>query len=190
MAACAVDQYYSTLPSEDVPKLGTVGETNRSKRLVRQLPQKDLSLSACKFVESEHTTSYQDFVTGRNQVALDIGMAKPAPPNSECVHCTKPIDGHQPVVTLRDWESPFGILRVSRYTKKYKLVLRCLAMRGSEPNSTDRDNEYARCTTCDDLLVDLAYCVYEDNIYCERHYAEKMKPRCAGCDEEFFKISR
>lgn len=40
-----------------------------------------------------------------------------------------------------------------------------------------------KCTTCDDLLVDLVYCVYEEEIYCERHYAEKMRPRCAGCDE-------
>lgn len=40
-----------------------------------------------------------------------------------------------------------------------------------------------RCTTCKDLLVDLAYCVYEDNIYCERHYSEQLKPRCASCDE-------
>lgn len=39
------------------------------------------------------------------------------------------------------------------------------------------------CTTCDELLVDLTYCVYEDKIYCERHYAEILKPRCSSCDE-------
>lgn len=39
------------------------------------------------------------------------------------------------------------------------------------------------CTTCHELLVDLTYCVFEDRIYCERHYAELMKPRCSGCDE-------
>jgi len=39
------------------------------------------------------------------------------------------------------------------------------------------------CSTCNLLLVDLTYCVHDDKVYCERHYAEMLKPRCAGCDE-------
>lgn len=39
------------------------------------------------------------------------------------------------------------------------------------------------CSTCDELLVDLTYCVHDDKIYCERHYAELLKPRCNSCDE-------
>ena len=39
------------------------------------------------------------------------------------------------------------------------------------------------CGTCNELLVDLVYCVWEDGIHCGRHYAEKLKPRCAACDE-------
>jgi hypothetical protein len=39
------------------------------------------------------------------------------------------------------------------------------------------------CCVCKELLVDLAYCSYEDNVYCERHYAEQLKPRCAACEE-------
>lgn len=39
------------------------------------------------------------------------------------------------------------------------------------------------CTVCQELLVDLTYCVYEGKIYCERHYAENLKPRCHSCDE-------
>ncbi|XP_023309799.1 prickle-like protein 2 [Anoplophora glabripennis] len=148
-----VDQYYSTLPSEEVPKLGSKGEMLRSQRIVRQLPKQDLSLSACKFVEPEYASSYQDFISGRNQVALDVGIAKATPPNSMCADCSKPIHGTQISVAA--------------------------------PRLGDAVWHPAcfKCKTCDDLLVDLAYCVYEDSIYCERHYAEKMKPRCAGCDE-------
>lgn len=40
-----------------------------------------------------------------------------------------------------------------------------------------------RCADCKELLVDLAYCVHEDMIFCERHYAEQLKPRCSACDE-------
>lgn len=39
------------------------------------------------------------------------------------------------------------------------------------------------CTECNQLLVDLTYCVHDDKLYCERHYAEQLKPRCAACDE-------
>ena len=39
------------------------------------------------------------------------------------------------------------------------------------------------CTCCKQLLVDLTYCVHDDLLYCERHYAEQLKPRCAACDE-------
>ena len=36
------------------------------------------------------------------------------------------------------------------------------------------------------LQVDLTYCVFDDKIYCERHYAENLKPRCGACDELIF----
>lgn len=39
------------------------------------------------------------------------------------------------------------------------------------------------CDTCHELLVDLTYCVKDGKIFCERHYAEQIKPRCAACDE-------
>jgi hypothetical protein len=39
------------------------------------------------------------------------------------------------------------------------------------------------CFTCQELLVDLCYCFKDGNIYCERHYAETVRPRCAACDE-------
>lgn len=47
------------MPSEEVPKLGSKGESIRSQRIVRQLPKQDLALSACKFVEPEFASSYQ-----------------------------------------------------------------------------------------------------------------------------------
>jgi len=39
------------------------------------------------------------------------------------------------------------------------------------------------CAKCQELLVDLCYCVKDGAIYCERHYAELLRPRCAACDE-------
>lgn len=45
-----------------------------------------------------------------------------------------------------------------------------------------------RCADCKELLVDLAYCVHDDMLFCERHYAEQLKPRCAACDEVSIRI--
>ena len=39
------------------------------------------------------------------------------------------------------------------------------------------------CMTCEELLVDLIYFYYEGQLYCGRHHAELLKPRCAACDE-------
>ena len=39
------------------------------------------------------------------------------------------------------------------------------------------------CCTCDELLVNLIYGVGGDEIFCARHHAEQIKPRCNGCDE-------
>lgn len=40
-----------------------------------------------------------------------------------------------------------------------------------------------KCTVCDELLVDLVYCIKNNQIYCVRHYGETMRPRCFSCDE-------
>ena len=39
------------------------------------------------------------------------------------------------------------------------------------------------CSQCQELLVGLCYCYRDGSIYCERHYAELVRPRCAACDE-------
>lgn len=40
-----------------------------------------------------------------------------------------------------------------------------------------------KCKSCNEAIADYIYFWHEDNIYCGRHFAEKFRPRCAGCDE-------
>ncbi|KAG9353285.1 hypothetical protein JZ751_017861 [Albula glossodonta] len=40
------------------------------------------------------------------------------------------------------------------------------------------------CSMCDELLVDLIYFYQDGKIYCGRHHAERLKPRCSACDED------
>lgn len=39
------------------------------------------------------------------------------------------------------------------------------------------------CYVCKELLVDLIYFHRDGRLYCGRHHAETMKPRCSACDE-------
>ena len=39
------------------------------------------------------------------------------------------------------------------------------------------------CCICKELLVDLIYFHREGRLYCGRHHAETLKPRCSACDE-------
>lgn len=45
------------------------------------------------------------------------------------------------------------------------------------------------CTVCNELLVDLIYFYENGKLYCGRHHAETLKPRCSACDEVLFNIS-
>ncbi len=39
------------------------------------------------------------------------------------------------------------------------------------------------CSVCKELLVDLIYFYKDAKLFCGRHHAETMKPRCSACDE-------
>jgi len=39
------------------------------------------------------------------------------------------------------------------------------------------------CHVCKEMLVDLIYFCKDNHIYCGRHHAETLKPRCSACDE-------
>uniref|UniRef100_A0A183BXS9 LIM zinc-binding domain-containing protein n=1 Tax=Globodera pallida TaxID=36090 RepID=A0A183BXS9_GLOPA len=42
------------------------------------------------------------------------------------------------------------------------------------------------CVECGELLVDLIHFAHAQNIFCGRHHAELIKPRCSNCDELIF----
>ena len=102
--------------------------------------------------------SYNAFVSARNDVALDVGhVLDTCRQRNTCAACHKTVlSGSVAVVAPK--LGPFVVFHPSCFT----------------------------CHTCKELLVDLTYCVHQDLLYCERHYAEKIKPRCATCDELIF----
>ncbi|XP_023708514.1 prickle planar cell polarity protein 3 isoform X4 [Cryptotermes secundus] len=153
-----IEEYFQQLPPGKVPRLGSPGEKYRDKQLMLQLPKQDLALAYCKHVETQHHPSYEDFINARNEIALDIGYAKDSTSySSECPQC------HQVV----------GMSELAVVAPKFG-------------DRTLWHPSCFVCSTCEELLVDLTYCVHDDMLYCERHYAEQLKPRCAACDELIF----
>ncbi|XP_022254825.1 LIM domain-containing protein unc-97-like [Limulus polyphemus] len=150
-----IEEYFAQLPNHKVPRVGTVGEKYRDKQLILQLPKQDLALAYCKFVEMDYSDKFEEFVNTRNEVALDIGYVKPVLTEAvECVNCSG-------LILQED---------VAVIAPKFGEVV------GWHPACFV-------CRTCGELLVDLTYCFHEGEIFCERHYAEQMRPRCAACDE-------
>lgn len=81
-----IQRYFDSLPQEKVPKIGATGERYREKQLSYQLPKQDLALSYCKHIEAQHNSSYEDFVSGRNDIALDIAFIKDASNPTRCMN--------------------------------------------------------------------------------------------------------
>lgn len=64
------------IPEISVPRLGTPGERYRDRQLATQLPKQDLARAYCRHLEPEHSTSADDFMAARNEIALDIGSVQ------------------------------------------------------------------------------------------------------------------
>ncbi|XP_076372543.1 four and a half LIM domains protein 2-like isoform X2 [Tachypleus tridentatus] len=155
LSKAKVEEYFAQLPNHKVPRVGTIGEKYRDKQLILQLPKQDLALAYCKFVEKDYSDTFDEFVNKRNEVALDIGYVKPALTKTlECFNCSGLILQEDVAVIA------------PKFGEDVAWHPACFT-----------------CSTCNELLVDLTYCLHEEAIFCERHYAEQLRPRCAACDE-------
>lgn len=55
-----------------MPKIGSIGERYRIRQLNYQLPKQDIDYAYCKHVGADREC-FEEFVTARNEIALDIG---------------------------------------------------------------------------------------------------------------------
>ncbi|KAI6178810.1 Lim-9 [Aphelenchoides besseyi] len=156
-----VEEYMSKLPNHVVPRINSVGEKYREKQLMVQLPRQDLSMAYCKHLKSAvERRIYEEFVNSRNEMALDIGYVCPnLPAATNCAKC----NGEMPKNTMA--------VKADKLGENVYFHPICFV-----------------CKSCNELLADLVYCSREseNDIYCERHFAELHKPRCSACDELVF----
>ncbi|XP_040574172.1 prickle planar cell polarity protein 3-A [Lepeophtheirus salmonis] len=157
-----IEDYMRELPPEKVPKCGgSSGEKYREEQLSLQCPKQDFALKYTRHVEPGlETSSYIDFIAARNNLALDVGKALEI---SSLKSQTLPECGK-----CGNLVQGIGILATRLGLDSFW-----------HPSCFT-------CSTCDELLVDLKYCINLDKLFCERHYAENFKPRCSACDELIF----
>lgn len=154
-----VEEYMQQLDNNKIPKVGSDGEKYRDKQLIVQLPKQDLAEQYCRHLKtSAQKQGFDDFCKMRDAEAMDIGYIKDSVrENMVCHQCEGEIEPDEMAIFA------------PKAGKKLCWHAACFV-----------------CKTCRELLVDLCYCHKDDAIYCERHYAESIRPRCAACDELIF----
>ncbi|XP_051976783.1 prickle-like protein 1 [Xyrauchen texanus] len=154
-----VQIYFSCLPEEKVPYVNSPGEKHRIRQLLYQLPPHDNESRYCQTLSEEESRELHMFSIQRKEAALGRGTPKLLPRALQhiCEHCKENIKGGEMVV-LASRAGPGPCWHAACFT----------------------------CSTCQELLVDLIYFYHNGKIYCGRHHAELLKPRCSSCDEIIF----
>ncbi|XP_025106319.1 prickle planar cell polarity protein 3-A-like isoform X3 [Pomacea canaliculata] len=155
-----VHRYFSCLPEDKVPHLNSAGEKYRVRQLLQQLPPHDNEVRYCHGLSDLEKHELRMFSAQRKHEALGRGGVKPLPPTSTatvCAKCGNGIAGGEMAVFA------------SRAGADKCWHPACFV-----------------CSTCGELLVDLVYFCRDSLLYCGRHHAELLKPRCAACDEIIF----
>uniref|UniRef100_A0A3B4CD82 Prickle homolog 2b n=2 Tax=Pygocentrus nattereri TaxID=42514 RepID=A0A3B4CD82_PYGNA len=155
-----VHQYYSSLPEEKVPYVNSPGEKHRIKQLLHQLPPHDNEVRYCNSLDDEEKRELKLFSNQRKRENLGRGNVRPFPvtmTGAICEQCGGQINGGDIAVFA------------SRAGHGVCWHPQCFV-----------------CSICDELLVDLIYFYQDGKIFCGRHHAERLKPRCSACDEIIF----
>jgi len=156
-----IQAYFSQLHPDKVPLVGSKGDNYRLSQLLFQLPLYDENPQYCQKLTSEEFKKLQVFSYVRRHEAFGFGQVvscSKLPDDLKCSKCKVKFDQYSVAV----------------------VASRSVQMQAWHP-------ECFTCYHCDELLVDLIYCLKGADIYCGRHHAETMKPRCAACDELIFK---
>ncbi|XP_035904554.1 protein prickle-like isoform X2 [Anopheles stephensi] len=149
-----VHLYFSAVPEDKVPYVNSIGERHRVRQLLQQLPPHDNEVRYCHSLTDEERKELKLFSAQRKREALGRGTVKQITNTLICERCGECASSGDMMVFA------------SRF----------------EPNTCWHPACFA-CCVCKELLVDLIYFHRENRLYCGRHHAETLKPRCSACDE-------
>ncbi|XP_047650515.1 prickle-like protein 4 isoform X2 [Phacochoerus africanus] len=130
------------------------------RTLLQQLPPQDSDERYCLTLEEEELAELRLFCAWRRREALGQGVARLVPPKLEectCEKCREP---------LRPGE--YGVF-AARAGEQCCWHPACFA-----------------CQACGQALINLIYFYHDGHLYCGRHHAELLRPRCPACDQLIF----
>ncbi|KAL4646270.1 prickle-like protein 2 isoform X2 [Arapaima gigas] len=155
-----VYQYFSCIPEDRVPYVNSPGERYRVKQLLHQLPAHDSEPQYCNSLDEDEKRELRLFSQQRKRENLGRGVVRLFPvtmTGAICQQCGRQICGGDMAV----FASRAGL-------------------------GACWHPQCFQCAQCHELLVDLIYFYHDGKIYCGRHHAERIKPRCQACDEIIF----
>ncbi|KAK3728950.1 hypothetical protein QZH41_016820, partial [Actinostola sp. cb2023] len=152
-----VHLYMSSLTEEKIPYVDSLGEKYRNRQIILQLPPHDNEARFCNGLSEEEKRELRFFVALRKRDALGRGVVKQIPDMSEGYAC-KECGDHIGAGSMAVFAA-----RAGQHTCWHASCFVCI--------------------TCRELLVDLIYFYKDSKVYCGRHHAQSLKPRCSACDE-------
>uniref|UniRef100_A0A8C3VY64 Prickle planar cell polarity protein 4 n=1 Tax=Catagonus wagneri TaxID=51154 RepID=A0A8C3VY64_9CETA len=130
------------------------------RTLLQQLPPQDSDERYCLALGEEELAELRLFCAQRRREALGQGVARLVPPKLEKCTCEKCME------LLRPGE--YGVF-AARAGEQRCWHPACFA-----------------CQACGQALINLIYFYHDGRLYCGRHHAELLRPRCPACDQLIF----
>nr|XP_038940417.1 prickle-like protein 4 isoform X2 [Rattus norvegicus] len=127
------------------------------RTLLQQLPPQDSDERYCLALGEEELAQLRLFCAQRKQKSLGQGVARLLPPKLEghtCEKCKKLLNPGE-----------YGVF-AARAGERCCWHRPCFA-----------------CQACGQALTNLIYFYHDGHLYCGRHHAELLRPRCPACDQ-------
>uniref|UniRef100_A0A2K6EX89 Prickle planar cell polarity protein 4 n=1 Tax=Propithecus coquereli TaxID=379532 RepID=A0A2K6EX89_PROCO len=128
--------------------------------LLQQLPPQDSDERYCLALGEEELAELRLFRARRKQEALGQGVARLVLPKLEGHTCEKCRERLKP--------GEYGVF-AARAGEQRCWHQPCFA-----------------CQACGQALINLVYFYHDGRLYCGRHHAELLRPRCPACDQLIF----
>ncbi|XP_012579080.1 PREDICTED: prickle-like protein 4 [Condylura cristata] len=130
------------------------------RALLQQLPPQDSDVRYCLALGEEELAELRLFCAQRRQEALGQGVARLVTPKLEEHTCEKCKERLRP--------GEYGVF-AARAGEQCCWHRACFA-----------------CQACGQALIKLIYFYHDGRLYCGRHHAELLRPRCPACDQLIF----
>jgi hypothetical protein len=156
-----VEGFLYTLPPHLVEHCKTGGEGTRAKAFRLQIPIQDRNVNDMRSIGTEvEKAEAQQFVRIRNNNGFGVGVVErqTIAEGQDCADCQTHIN-----------QGEF-----------------CVRAKAHAQTRMAWHHACFKCSFCREVLVDHLYCWHSDKPFCEKHYAQLIRPRCAECDELIF----